>query len=219
MTLNEKPSLETQATRPDSHRGLSAQEADRLLDQFGFNEPAPVKRRGWAVQFLLLFANPLVVILLTTSAISALVGDASSAGIIIAIVLVGAVIDFIQTYRSQTAVERLREGVALTATTLRDGAWIEVPRREIVPGDVIRLTAGDLVPADAQLSEARDLHVQEAALTGESMPAEKEVAGPHPGRSASAAGPQRSAIRQSISRYIRGERNWNCACLEDGCRH
>ena len=178
MTLSEKPSLETQATRPDSRRGLSAQEADRLLDQFGFNEPAPVKRRGWAVQFLLLFANPLVVILLTTSAISALVGDASSAGIIIAIVLVGAVIDFIQTYRSQTAVERLREGVALTATTLRDGAWIEVPRREIVPGDVIRLTAGDLVPADAQLLEARDLHVQEAALTGESMPVEKEIAVP-----------------------------------------
>ena len=89
--------------------------------------------------------------------------------------LVSVVINFAQSYRSERAVERLREGVAVTATALRDGAWIEVPRREIVPGDVVRLGAGDLVPADARLLEARDLHVQQAALTGESMPVEKEA--------------------------------------------
>lgn len=119
-------------------------------------------------------------ILLITSVVSALLGDPVSGAIIIGIVLVGVAINFVQTYRSQRAVERLREGVALTATALRDGAWIEVPRREIVPGDLVRLAAGDLVPADADLLEARDLHVQEAALTGESMPVEKEAAPPKP---------------------------------------
>ena len=128
-------------------------------------------------QFLLLFANPLVIILLITSIVSGALGDPYSAGIIVSIVLVSVVINFAQSYRSERTVERLREGVAVTATALRDGAWIEVPRREIVPGDVVRLGAGDLVPADARLLEARDLHVQQAALTGESMPVEKEAGG------------------------------------------
>lgn len=166
----------TTTLRTELNRGLSGQEAARLLEQFGPNEPAPVERAHPIVQFLGLFANPLVVILLITSVVSALLGDPTSAAIIIGIVLIGVAINFVQTYRSQRAVERLRQGVALTATALRDGTWIEVPRREIVPGDLVRLTAGDLVPADADLLEARDLHVQEAALTGESMPVEKEVA-------------------------------------------
>ena len=125
---------------------------------------------------LLLLANPLVVILLIASLVSALVGQSASASIIVAIVAVGVAIDFAQTYRSQKAIDRLREGVTPTATVLRDGIWGEIQRRELVPGDVIRLSAGDLVPADAMLLQARDLHVQEAALTGESMPVEKEAA-------------------------------------------
>ena len=72
-------------------------------------------------------------------------------------------------------VERLREKVALTATVLRDGNWSEIPRRELVPGDIIRLTAGDLVPADARLLQSVYLHVQQAALTGESLPVEKDA--------------------------------------------
>ena len=102
----------------------------------------------------------------------------SAQSIIITVVLVGAAINFRQTYRSQRAVERLRQQVTPTATVLRDAAWGEIQRREVVVGDVIRLSAGDLVPADARLLQARDLHVQEAALTGESMPVEKEVPGP-----------------------------------------
>ncbi|HZR38939.1 MAG TPA: magnesium-translocating P-type ATPase, partial [Ktedonobacteraceae bacterium] len=77
------------------------------------------------------------------------------------------------TYTSQRAVERLRAGVAPTATVLRDGTWKELPRRLVVPGDIVRLAAGDLVPADARLLEAVDVHVQQAALTGESLPVEK----------------------------------------------
>src|SRR5204862_4203232 len=91
-------------------------------------------------------------------------------------VFLSTLIDVWQTKRSERAVRRLQATVAPTAAILRDGTWAELPRSEVVPGDVIRLGAGDLVPADARLLEARDLHVQQGALTGESMPAEKDAA-------------------------------------------
>lgn len=108
--------------------------------------------------------------------ISALLGQVLNASIIAVMVLLSAALNFIQTFRSQLAAERLRLQVAPTATALRDGEWREVSRREIVPGDVIRLLAGNLVPADARLIQARDLHINQAALTGESLPVEKEAA-------------------------------------------
>jgi len=161
-----------------TQRGLTTEEAARRFAQFGPNEPAPAQRGSGAAQLLLLLANPLVIILLIASIVSALVGQSVSAVIIVCIVAVGVAIDFVQTYRSQQAIERLREKVTPTATVLRDGAWGETQRRALVPGDVIRLSAGDLVPADSCLIQARDLHVQEAALTGESMPVEKEPVPP-----------------------------------------
>ena len=88
-------------------------------------------------------------------------------------VILSIALNFFQAYRSERAVRRLREQVAPTATVMRDGKWSELPRREVVPGDLIRLSAGDLVPADARLHQSQDLHVQQAALTGESMPVEK----------------------------------------------
>jgi P-type Mg2+ transporter len=161
-----------------SERGLSTEEAIRRLKDVGPNEPASAHRAGAGLQLLQLFANPLVLILLIASGVSAFLGEIVSASIIVGIVLLGTAINFVQTYRSQRAVERLRRGVALTATVLRDGTWREAPRRELVPGDIIRLLAGDLVPADARLLQAKDLHVQQASLTGESMPVEKEAAEP-----------------------------------------
>src|SRR5581483_5620879 len=91
------------------------------------------------------------------------------------------VLNFVQSYRSRRAAERLRDTVVPTATVRRDGQWREIPRRELVPGDIIRLGAGDRIPADARLLETRDLHVQQAALTGESLPVEKDAAEPPPG--------------------------------------
>ena len=90
-------------------------------------------------------------------------------------VALSVVLNFVQTYRSHRVAERLRDTVAPTATALRDGTWSEIRRRDLVPGDIVRLAAGDRVPADARLLEARDLHVQQAALTGESMPVEKDA--------------------------------------------
>ena len=127
------------------------------------------------IQFLRQFLNPLVAILLLAAIVAAILGDIANASIVITIVLLSNVLTFVQTYQSQNAVEKLRAGVAPTATALRDGKWVEIPRRDLVPGDMIRLVAGDLVPADARLVQATDLHVQQAALTGESLPVEKSA--------------------------------------------
>ena len=156
--------------------GLSSSQADERLARFGPNDPAPSRRRTGIMQLFLLFLNPLVVILLIAASASAFLGQFVNAIIIATMVLLSVAINFVQTYRSHRAAERLREQVTLTATALRDGEWREIRRRDVVPGDVIRLSAGDLVPADSRLMQSRDLYVQQAALTGESIPAEKEVA-------------------------------------------
>ena len=158
-----------------SDRGLSTPEANRRLSQFGPNEPSPGRRRSAVKQFLLLLFNPLILMLLAASLLSAFLGEWINASIIITMVLVGITLNFIQTRRSQHIADRLRKEVAPTATAFRDGRWVEVPRRDLVPGDIVRLCAGDLVPADVRLIQARDLHVQQAALTGESVPVEKEA--------------------------------------------
>ena len=158
--------------------GLTSPEAKLGLAKFGPNEPATAKRSATVIQLLLLFANPLAIILLAASVISAALGEVLNATIIALMIVLSVALNFIQTYRSQRAVDRIRKEVAPTATVLRDGNWVEIPRREVVPGDVIKLAAGDLVPADADLFEARDLHVQQAALTGESLPVEKTATDP-----------------------------------------
>jgi Mg2+-importing ATPase len=155
--------------------GLTTFQARERLTEAGPNEPVSSRRASGLYQILFLFINPLAIILLVASAISAAAGQGLNASIIALMVLLSAALNFFQTYRSQRAVERIRSEVAPTAAVLRDGNWTEIPRREIVPGDVFRLTAGDLVPADGWLFEVRDLHVQQAALTGESLPVEKQA--------------------------------------------
>jgi len=157
--------------------GLTAQEAEARLDQFGPNEPAATKPHSFFSDLLHVFMNPLTLILLIAAIVSAFTGDAVDAGIIGVIVLLSGAIDLSQTYRSQRAVEQLRDRVAPTATALRDGEWKEIQRRDAVPGDIVRLSAGDLVPADARLLIARDLYVQQGMLTGESLPVDKEATG------------------------------------------
>ncbi len=158
-----------------SRRGLTTAEARRRLGEVGPNEPARAPRTAGLVQILLLLANPLVIILLIASAASAVLGERVNASIIVLMVVLSVVLNFVQTYRSHRVAERLREAMAPTANAFRDGGWIEIRRRDLVPGDIVRLAAGDRVPADARLLEARHLHVQQAALTGESMPAEKDA--------------------------------------------
>ena len=157
-----------------STQGLTTTEAARRLEESGPNDPAPKEHHSQLLELASQFANPLVAILLLASVVSAFVGELVNAAIIVVIVSLSVALNFTQTFRSRKAADRLRATVAPTATALRDGAFVEVHRAEIVPGDLIRLGAGDLVPADARLLTAKDLHVQQSALTGESMPVEKE---------------------------------------------
>jgi Mg2+-importing ATPase len=159
-----------------SFLGLDSSEARARLLRCGPNEPA-TKHRSPLVQLLPMLGNPLALVLLFAAGLSALLGETVDATIIAVLVAFSVVINMVQTWRSQKAAEKLRERVAPTATVQRDGQWVELPRRELVPGDLVRLSAGDLVPADARLLEARDLHVHEAALTGESLPVEKRAGG------------------------------------------
>jgi len=158
---------------PPRSSGLTTVEATGRLAACGPNEPAPARRLSALIEIGWLFANPLVLILLVASAVSGWLGEDVDAGIIVTIILLSVSINFWQSYRSERAAERLRASVASTATVLRDGTWQEIPLRQVVPGDVVRLSAGDLVPADARLLDSRDLSVQQSMLTGESLPADK----------------------------------------------
>lgn len=173
--MQQPPSSTLLERQHSAEQGLTSAEAQQRLETVGPNEPAPVQRATLLRQLLLFFTNPLVLILLIASIIAGVLGEVVNAIIIVVMVLLSVALNFIQTARSQQAADRLRAAVAPTATVRRDGEWKELHRREIVPGDVIQLGAGDLVPADARLLEAHDLHVQQAALTGESLPVEKEA--------------------------------------------
>ncbi|HCF58063.1 MAG TPA: magnesium-translocating P-type ATPase, partial [Myxococcales bacterium] len=153
--------------------GLSSARAAELLELHGPNRIAPTRRRHVFVELLARFRNPLVLLLLAASGVSALTGDFESSTIVALIAVMSVTLDFFQEHRAGRAAEALRRRAGLRATVLRDGAAREVPTEEVVPGDVVLLTAGDLVPADAELFEARDLFVNQALLTGESFPVEK----------------------------------------------
>ncbi len=137
--------------------------------------PQPRSASRSCCSFLSRFRNPLIIILLLASALSAASGDVPSFVIIAAIVLLSITFDFIQEVRAQDAVEALRRSVAVQATVRRDGRSVSVPIDRLVPGDIVELIAGDLVPADARLLESRDLYVNQALLTGEPYPAEKQA--------------------------------------------
>jgi Mg2+-importing ATPase len=153
--------------------GLDAASARTRLAQYGLNDAAAGKRRSRILQFLAKFCNPLIIILLIASGMSAAAGDIASFVVIAVIVLLSTILDFVQEARAQNAVESLRHSVAVQATVRRDGQTVSLPIDQLVPGDIAELIAGDLVPADCRLLESRDLYVNQALLTGEPYPAEK----------------------------------------------
>ena len=157
-------------------QGLSEAEAQARRAACGPNQLERRRARpAWHV-LLAQVASPLVLLLLGAALLSLVVGSGADALIILGIVLLGVVLGFRQELAATRAVEALLGLVSVRARVLRDGAAREVPTEEVVPGDVLLLAAGSLVPADARLMEERDLHLDEAALTGESFPAEKDLA-------------------------------------------
>ena len=159
--------------------GLKSEEAATRLARYGPNVFTTHRQRALFLEFLARFRNPLVILLLAASGISALTGEVTSFFIISLIVLMSVTLDFIQEHRAGQAAERLKQSVAVRVAALRDGKTQEVPVGEVVPGDVVLLSAGDLVPADGRVLEAKDFFVNQALLTGEPYPVEK-----HPGDTA-----------------------------------
>ena len=156
-----------------SPNGLSNAEAAARLDRFGPNVIRGERKRAVVLQFLSKFLNPLVIILLVASGISGATGDKASFFIITAIVLMSVTLDFVQEHRAGQAAERLRDSVAVRAKVLREERALDLPLAGIVPGDVAILAAGDMIPGDGRVLEAKDLFLNAALLTGEPFPVEK----------------------------------------------
>jgi Mg2+-importing ATPase len=187
-TLWERPLAEIYAALEASEAGLSGTEAQARLVAVGPNRLEEDQRQRLLRAFLSRFRNPLIIVLLCAAAVSALTQDPASFFIITTIVLLSVLIDFVQERRAEHAITKLRERVALRVTVLRDGEPHDLPAAQLVPGDVVVLCAGDLVPADCRLISSKDLYVNEALLTGESYPAEKTENAPPGDRSAPANG-------------------------------
>jgi Mg2+-importing ATPase len=153
--------------------GLSSVDASSRLSQFGPNLFRDRQERSLVLQFLSRFRNPLVILLLVASAISAFTGEMTNFVIITLMVLFSVTLDFVQEHRAGKAAASLRQTVAVRAMVIRDGKQLEIPIAEVVPGDLVALSAGSIVPADGRVLEARDFFVKQALLTGESYPVEK----------------------------------------------
>jgi Mg2+-importing ATPase len=154
-------------------QGLDSATAQARLDAVGENVLALKRRRSAARELASHFRNPLVLLLLGASGVSAALGDVASFAILAVIVLASVTLDFVQERRAGNAAARLRDSVAVRATVRRDGAVVRLPAAAIVPGDLVLLAAGDVVPADGRVVEARDFFVRQALLTGEAFPVEK----------------------------------------------
>lgn len=165
----------TEALANQSNVGLTSGEAAALLERWGKNSFGKKAKSNWVKSILDRLRNPLVCILLAAGFISALTGETGSFAIILIVVSISIAMDICQQKKADDAVERLSASVALSARVLRDGHECRVPSDSIVPGDVVLLSAGDLIPADGVLLEAKHLFVDQSSLSGESYPVEKVV--------------------------------------------
>ncbi len=156
-----------------SEKGLSKKQVNERLARFGANEISKRKVRTGLFVFLFQFKNPLVIILIGASIVAAFLGELTDATIIIVIVAINGLVGFFQEYRSEKALERLRKHITFTAKVIREGEKQYVDTKELVPGDLVLLGTGDVVPADARLLNVDELSIDESSLTGESYPVRK----------------------------------------------
>lgn len=159
----------------DPAEGLSPDDARRRLEDHGPNELPAAEKEGALLRFLRHFHDVLIYVLLGAAVLTAVLQHWVDTVVILAVVLVNATVGFLQEGRAERALEGIRQMLSPTATALREGTWQQISAAEVVPGDLIRLRAGDKVPADLRLTEAHELAADEAALTGESVPAAKHT--------------------------------------------
>jgi H+-transporting ATPase len=157
-----------------NQNGLSTLEAEKRLQQFGFNE-IPEKKGNPIIKFLGYFWGPIPWMIEAAVIVSAIIQHWIDFGIIFVLLMVNAVVGFWQERKAGNAIELLKQKLAPKARVLHDGKWREIPARDLVPGDVVRVRSGDVIPADIKLFEGDYLLVDESALTGESLPIEKHV--------------------------------------------
>lgn len=157
------------------NKGLSQKEADRRLKKHGYNILGVKKKKSAIAIFLSQFANFMIIILLGATLVSAIMGDMLEAATIVAIVVINAILGFLQEYRTEKTMEVLKEMAAPSARVIRDAKLQIIAAQEVVPGDIIILESGDRIPADAVVIESKNLHVEESMLTGESVPVEKSA--------------------------------------------
>ncbi|MCP8970193.1 calcium-translocating P-type ATPase, SERCA-type [Ectobacillus ponti] len=162
-------------TNTNVKAGLSEQEANARLKQFGPNELQEAKRPSALVVFLSQFKDFMVLVLLGATIVSALLGEMVDAVAIIAIVLINGVLGFFQERRAEKSLEALKELTAPQVTALRNGKWIKIPSKGLVIGDVLKFGSGDRIGADVRIVEASSLYIEESALTGESVPVQKKA--------------------------------------------
>ena len=177
MAAYRKSIQETLDGLATSPRGLTAAEARQRRALHGPNVIAEAPPRSAVALFLAQFADFMVLVLIAAALISGMIGDLTDTIVIVAILLLNAVIGFAQEYRAEQALSALRSMAAPSAMALRDGEAVRLPTADLVPGDAVLLEAGAIVPADLRLIEAASLRIDEAALTGESLPVDKSTAG------------------------------------------
>ena len=163
-----------------SGRGLSERRAKEKLLEYGYNEPAKPKKRAFVVQLLMKFVNPLVLVLLSIAGFSLFLGQNVSALFVLLMALLSVLLSFIQEHKASLEAEKLKDMVRNTATVVRDGIPKEIKIRELVPGDLVDLSAGDMIPADVRILSSKDFFINQSSLTGESFPLEKSST-PHQG--------------------------------------
>jgi magnesium-transporting ATPase (P-type) len=156
-----------------NENGLSRREAAARLEKHGANRLTPAKKRGPLVRFLMQFNNMLIFVLLAAGIVTALLEHWIDSGVIFGVVIINALIGFIQEGKAEEALEAIRDFLSLRAVVLRDGKRREIPAEEITIGDIVFLQSGDKVPADLRILQTKELRIDEAALTGESMPVDK----------------------------------------------
>lgn len=169
-TLTPKEALKLLNT---SEKGLTEREAKKRLREFGYNELQKGKRISALTIFINQFKNALLLLLIFAGVLSLFLGEKVESIAIFGILLLNAILGFIQEYKAEKAIEALKNISAPTANVLRDGKEQKIPAREVVPGDILLLEAGDIVPADSRLIELSSLQIDEASLTGESVPSKK----------------------------------------------
>jgi P-type Mg2+ transporter len=156
-----------------SAAGLTQSEAEERARASGPNQVAQEKKQGWPLRVLKIIRNPLVILLSFLSAISFLTGDARAGFVMAGMVALSVGLRFWQEARADAAAEELKAMIHVTATVVRDGVAREIPLRDLVPGDIVNLAAGDMIPGDVRLLTSKDVFVSQGSLTGESLPVEK----------------------------------------------